>query len=381
MSRRSGAFRWVLWLTCALLLLFAGLPVHAEEANVSTVRFSASGDNLIHAPIYKQAARRAAEGERYNFDYCYADLTQLYAQQDVNWLNVETLCTAELEPSSYPEFSTPGECAEALYRAGIRVFSLATNHTYDKGAKGIEATLRFWQSMPENVVTTGLWKDDDSEDIPLQTVNGVTLAYLSYTEHTNGIPTSSAMPAHVIYTSQTEQIQRQVERAAQLADFVIVGVHWGNEDSHTIADRQRVLAQKLADWGADVIIGTHPHVLQDAQWLTAADGRQVFCAYSLGNLISTQSQPDQLIGAILTLTLQKTTLPDGTVRLEVLEPLLHPTVTHYGFGKSNARTYLYTSYTSALARSHGVREAYPEFNYFFIQQTFTQYISAEFLAA
>lgn len=347
---------------------------------VTTIKFSATGDNLIHAPIYKQAARRAAEGEAYSFDYCYANLVSLYADQDVNWINQETLCTNELEPSTYPCFSTPGECAEALYRAGIRVFSLSNNHTYDKGAKGIAATLRFWASMPEDVVTTGLWRgEEDYGTIPLQTVNGVTIAYLSYTEHTNGIPQSSAMTANVIYTSQTDVIERQVKKAAEQADFVVVGVHWGVENSHTISDAQRTLAQQLADWGADVIVGTHPHVLQDAQWLAAADGRQVFVAYSLGNIISTQSKPDQLIGAILTLQLQKTMQPDGTVQLAVLSPRLHPTVTHYDAGKSNVRTYLYKDYTAQLASSHGVRGDYSQFSYDYIANVVTANISAEFL--
>ena len=253
---------------------------------VQTVRFSATGDNLIHSPIYKQAKRQATGTEGYSFDYCYEHIAPFYAQQDVNWINQETLCTDELEPSTYPCFSTPGDCARALYRAGVRVFSLSNNHTYDKGASGIAATLRFWDSMPEDVVTTGLWKgESDYGHVPLQTVNGVTIAYLSYTEHTNGIPQNSSMQANVIYTSQTDVIEQQVKAARQLADFVVVGVHWGIENSHAIADPQRTLAQNLADWGADLIIGTHPHVLQNAQWLTAADGRQVFTAYSLGNFI------------------------------------------------------------------------------------------------
>jgi len=89
-----------------------------------------------------------------------------------------------------------------------------------------------------------------------------------------------------------------------------------------------------------VIVGTHPHVLQDAQWLTTEDDRQAFVAYSLGNFLSTQNKPDQLVGAILSLQLQKVTEPDGTVHCTVLEPKLLPTVTHYDAGKSNVRTYL-----------------------------------------
>lgn len=212
-----------------------------------------------------------------------------------------------------------------------------------------------------------------------QTVNGVTIAYLSYTEHTNGIPTSSSMPANVIYTSQTDVIEQQVRAAHQQADFVIVGVHWGVEDSHTIVDGQRTLAQQLADWGADVIVGTHPHVLQDAQWLSAADGRQTFVAYSLGNFLSTQNRPDQLVGAILNLQLQKTTEPDGTVQCAVLEPKLLPTVTHYDAGKSNVRTYLFRDYTQELAKQHGVRAKHSDFSLDTVQKIAQNNISSDFL--
>ena len=356
-------------------------PEPEPQPVVETIRFSAAGDNLIHSPIYKQAARRAGEDGTYSFDYCYEHIAPFYAEQDVNWINQETLCSDTLAPSTYPSFSTPGDCARALYRAGVRVFSLSNNHTYDKGASGIAATLQFWESMPEDVVTTGLWRgEEDYDRIPLQTVNGVTIAYLSYTEHTNGIRQNKNMTANIIYTSQTDVIERQVRLARQQADFVVVGVHWGVEDSHAIVDSQRTLAQQLADWGADVIVGTHPHVLQDAQWLTAADGRRSFAAYSLGNFLSTQSRPDQLVGAILTLQLQKTTQPNDSVQCEVLAPQLHPTVTHYDAGKANVRTYLLRDYTQELAAAHGVRAKYSDFSLDRIQKIAQNNISASFLS-
>ena len=309
------------------------LAVPEPQPVVTTLRFSATGDNLIHEPIYSQAARRAAEGEGYSFDYCYRNLLDFYAQQDINWINQETLCSKELAPSTYPCFSTPGECAEALYRAGFRVFSLSNNHTYDKGAAGIAATLRFWETMPKDVITTGLWKGEaDYGRIPIQTVDGVKIAYLSYTEHTNGIPRNSKMTANIIYTSQQDVMEQQV----------------------------RV-------------------VLQDAEWRTAADGRNVFVAYSLGNFLSTQSKPDQLIGAVLTLELEQTTEPDGSVHCAVRGPKLHVTVTHYDAGKSNVRTYLFRDYTPELAQAHGVRAAYPSFGYDYIRQTAQTYINSEFL--
>ena len=347
---------------------------------VQTVRFSATGDNLIHSPIYKQAKRRATGTEGYSFDYCYEHIAPFYAQQDVNWINQETLCTDELEPSTYPCFSTPGDCARALYRAGVRVFSLSNNHTYDKGASGIAATLRFWDSMPEDVVTTGLWKgESDYGRIPMQTVNGVTIAYLSYTEHTNGIPQSKAMTANIIYTSQTDVIEQQVRSAHQLADFVVVGVHWGVENSHTVVDAQRALAQSLADWGADLIVGTHPHVLQNAQWLTAADGRKVFTAYSLGNFISAQSKANNMIGGLFQFKINKEYDLDGNYKITITEPYFVPTITHYDANYKNIRNYLLKDYTPDLAASHGVVAYDNQFSYNYVENKVYSVIPEEFL--
>lgn len=360
----------------------APTPTPQPTPTVSTVRFSATGDNLIHNGIYNQAARRAqAAGEEgYDFSFCYDAVRDFYAGFDVNWINQETLVNDELEPSSYPCFSTPGDMGRELYDVGFRVFSLANNHTYDKGAEGIAATRRFWSSLPEDAVTCGLYAgEEDYENIVIRETNGIRIAYLSYTEFTNGIPTPSGAEANLIYTSQTDVIQRQIELARQQADFVVVGVHWGVEGSHKVTDAQRALAQQMADWGAGVVIGTHPHVVQDAQWLTAADGRQVFAAYSLGNFLNAQSTADTMIGVVLSFTLEKTTQPDGSSETVLKGPMLHPTVNHYGANYSQVRMYLYKDYTDELAQSHGVRENFPNFSRSYIESVLRDNIDNTFL--
>lgn len=105
----------------------------------------------------------------------------------------------------------------------------------------------------------------------------------------------------------------------------------------------------------------------------------MFTTYSLGNFISTQEKPDQLVGAILSVQLEKTTEPDGTVRCSVLSPRLLPTVTHYDAGKSNVRTYLLQDYTAALAQAHGVRNDYPDFSLEWIRTVTQKNIDPEFL--
>ncbi len=337
--------------------------------------FTASGDNLIHQRLYEQAKARSTDGT-YDFSYCYSKVADFYKEHDVNWFNQESLANNKLQASSYPTFSTPGQAVEALYDMNVRVFSIANNHTYDKGATGLDATVDFYENdMPDDICYSGLWNKDDLTYIPTYEYEGKTIAFLSYTYGTNGISTPSDSTRRVIYTEETDVIKAQVEKANQIADVVIVGCHWGTEDSHTIISDQTTLAQNLADWGADLIIGTHPHVVQDAAWITAADGRKVFCAYSLGNFISTQSKPDQVVGVVLDCTINIDA--DGTVTIQ--DPKLVPTVTVYGSNASNCHTVFLKDYTATEALKHGVRNKYSYFNYQWIVDMLSKYIDKEFL--
>lgn len=327
-------------------------PTPEPEPVVQTVRFSATGDNLIHEGLYNQAAARAGYNG-YDFGPAYENMREFYAGFDVNWLNQETLVNDLWEPSGYPCFSTPTGIFDALYDVGFRVFSTSNNHSYDKGASGIAASMEFWATVPEDVAVHGFYDLQSYDNLCYQTVNGITFAYLAYTEHTNGLPTPADTPYGVVYLSQTDVIQQQMAAARANCDVLVVSCHWGVEGSHEVTDGQRQMAQWLADQGADLIIGTHPHVTQTAQWLTAADGRSAFVAYSLGNFISAQSTPDTMIGAILDLTFEKTTQPDGTVTLAIRSPRLHPVVTQYEARYDNIRVYLYKDYTDELGAAHG----------------------------
>lgn len=355
-------------------------PSPTPGPQITTLRFSATGDNLIHNGIYEQAKRRAQQngGNGYDFSYCYENMRQFYSDFDINWINQETLVSDTLEPSTYPCFSTPGDMGRELYELGFRVFNLSNNHTYDKDTQGLQATLDFWASMPQGVITAGLYADSSTRPV-IQTVNGVRIAYLGFTEHTNGIKTPEAAPAHVIYTSELDVMQQLLEQARSEADVVVVSVHWGVEGSHSVTQAQRDLAQKMADWGADVIIGTHPHVVQTAQWLTASDGRQAFVAYSLGNFLNAQSTADTMVGMILTFTIEKTTQPDGSSITTVQNPLFYPTVNHYDANYANIRIYLLRDYTDDLAAAHGVREKFPGFSCGYITSMLKENVDEQFL--
>lgn len=327
-------------------------PTPEPTPVVETVRFSATGDDLIHEGIYNQARARGTDGG-YDFSAAYANLKDFYAGFDINWLNQETLVNDAFAPSGYPCFSTPTDIGKALYDVGFRVFSLSNNHSYDQGAEGIRSSMAFWDTMPDDVVTAGFYNLTSYDNLSYQTVNGITFGYLSYTQLTNGIPTPDGTEYGVVLLDDTDTVAQQMATARANCDVLVISCHWGIEGSHTVSDYQKEKAQWLADHGADLIIGTHPHVTQDAAWLTASDGRPVFVAYSLGNFINAQSEPDNMIGAILDLSVQKTTLPDGTATIALQNPVLHPVITQYENGYDNIRVYLYRDYTDELGAAHG----------------------------
>lgn len=334
-----------------------------------------TGDNLIHGAIYMQAHARGNYNS-YDFNYLYENVSPFLKDYDLCYINQETLINSVYEPSTYPTFSSPPELGGYLYSMGFRVFSIANNHTYDKGAGGIDATLSYWSKMPDDVLVTGLYTDsDDYMNIPLYEKNGITFAFLAYTEHTNGLPTPVGANAHVIYTSNEAVLEQQIRLANELADVVVVLPHWGVENSHIVSDAQRILAQKMCNWGADVILGTHPHVLQDIEWMVNEfTGENTLIIYSLGNFVSAQSTPDNLIGGFFTFDVVKY---EDTIQIENIH--FYPVVTHYGYNHSNITAYLYTDYSEEMALVHGVRSEYPYFNYAYIETVVRASIDDEYL--
>ncbi|MBQ5311744.1 MAG: CapA family protein [Oscillospiraceae bacterium] len=328
---------------------------HTPE--VKTVTFTAVGDNLIHSSIYKQAKRRAEVADleyvNYDFSYAYKGVEDLLDTADISVINQETLiCNDIFPPDSYPTFNSPCDLGNYMERLGFDVFGCANNHVLDKGAEGFEAALDYYDRR--EIVRVGAYRNEaDRDDLRIVERNGVKTAFLAYTEYTNGLRLPS--DTDLCYGSIADEMDievalEEVRQASKKADIVIVLLHWGVEDSDVISDNQRILAQRFADAGTDVILGSHPHVLRDIETLTAEDGRKVLCAYSLGNFISAQSVSRNLIGGILNFSV---TITDGRKEPAITEFI--PIVTHYDSNYANVRLYKLSDYTDELAAAHGVR--------------------------
>lgn len=340
----------------------------------SIVHITAAGDNLIHSSIYNQAHARATDGG-YDFEYAYENIRPLISG-DINILNQETpICNDIFEPSTYPCFNSPTQLGNQMLSLGFNVFNHANNHILDRGVKGTEATLDYWATK-ENVTVCGAYRnEEDMNNIRLREENGITFSFLGFTEHTNGLKVREDSDVKIIYTADLETIERQITEAKKLSDVVVVSVHWGVENSHIISDAQRSLAQKMADWGADIIIGTHPHVIQGMEFIKRSDGTPVLVAYSLGNFISAQDVNNRMIGGVLDLNVRKN---GATGEITIEDVKFIPVVTHYEWGFANIRVYPFSEYTKELASTHGVQKK-TEFSYDFIVKTLKENISEEFL--
>ena len=352
-------------------------PVITEESTTvtepppadRTVTFTALGDNLIHSSIYKQAAARAAEegAEGYDFTYAYAGVADLLDRTDITVLNQETLiCGEGYEPSTYPLFNSPPELGEHMSELGVDVFTIANNHTLDMGEEGLADCLAYYDE--NGFVRVGAYFDDeDRKNIRIIEKNGLKISFLAYTENLNGL-SLSGNTSLTIGRTDMEVMEEEIAAAKEISDICVVSLHWGLEDSGEQQEYQENDARRLAEAGADVIIGNHPHVLREIETIERSDGGQTIVAYSLGNFISAQSQGANLIGGILDFAV---TVPDGTDITKISDVVFTPIITHYDSGYKNIRLYKLSDYTEELADSHGVRQ-YSRFSMEFI----TDYLSA-----
>ena len=276
----------------------------AEAGGDTSIHVVAVGDNLVQQCVYQSAQAHSNDGTSYNFDYCYDNIKPLI-NGDLNIINQETLICGdgfEVSGSNF-NFNSPVELGDAVVGMGFNVITMCNNHLLDKGESGLNGCLNYWdQKMQQypDILACGVYRDyvDMQQHIRTKEFNGKTVAFLSYTENTNGYSLPDNSELEIVYTSQEDIIQQQIAAAKEIADVVVVTCHWGVEDTYNVTDGVKALAQKIIDWGGDVIIGTHPHVAQTMEYLTRPDGTQGFVFYSLGNFISAQTDNMNLIGEL-----------------------------------------------------------------------------------
>lgn len=312
------------------------------EPKVLQARLVAVGDIMMHSP--QIPAAYDVTTDTYSF-HSYFDQVKPLLEGDWVFANLETpLAGEELGGySGYPLFNAPEELADALREAGFNVLSTANNHSLDRWERGLLNTLANLKAR--GLIPVGTSESAEAaETITLVEKNGISMAFLAYTYGTNGIPIPEGKD-YLVNLIDEAKIKADIVRAREQADVVTVSLHFGVEYQRQPNEEQKSLARSLVASGADIILGSHPHVVQPFEIIETVsdDGtpRQGIVIYSLGNFISNQG-PDQGtakytdVGVIFSVNVTKR-LPEGTVELKVEEPV--PTWVHksYANGKRQYR--------------------------------------------
>ena len=331
-----------------------------EEYDITLM---ALGDNLLHMAVVKTG--KQSDGT-YDYSFLFEGVSEFLEVADIKVTNQETILGGnDLGFSGYPAFNSPTEVADAIAAAGFNVVLHATNHATDKGLSGLKYCSDYWDNNHPEVLKAGIHSEETYGDIPLLTVKDITFAILNYTYGPNAETLNAAYRGYldmlcdydretgaINFTELNPQVIEDIKAARELADVVIVFPHWGTEYQTSPSVYQQKFASQLAEAGADLIIGTHPHVTQPVEWLTTSDGRQTLCFYSLGNYVSTQNRISTMLEGMAWVTFH--VAEDGVTITDEKSGML-PLVCHY---KQNTlrmeKVYLLEDYTEELAVKHGI---------------------------
>ena len=250
------------------------------------------GDNLIHDKIYWDAK----SGDSYDFKPIFTKIKPIIQKYDIAYYNQETILGgSDIGVSSYPAFNSPYEVGDAMIDTGFNLVSLATNHTMDRGERAILNSRKYWDSKSDVLAVGSYSSTDDRNKIRIVTKNNIRYTMLNYTYGTNGISVPSGKEYLVniwpvtgnnpdtdtLYQEYKSQVKKDIEQVRDKVDLLIVAMHWGVEYQDMPNRYQEDMASYLASLGVNIIIGTHPHVIQPVTWIN-----QTLVIYSLGNFLS-----------------------------------------------------------------------------------------------
>lgn len=270
--------------------------------STNTVSLLFIGDIMGHDPQISSAYNDSTK--RHEYDDCFKFIMPEINEVDFAIANLEVTLAGK-PYRGYPQFSSPDELAVACKNAGIDILVTANNHSCDRGKDGIIRTLKVLDSL--KIQHTGTF-NDSLERLTKQPLiikkNNIRIALLNYTYGTNGLPIPYPTIVNIINKKQIEK-DLAITKLSK-PDKIIIFIHWGTEYQSNPNTEQISLTDFFFEKGADIIIGSHPHVIQKMVWLKDnLTGNDKIIAYSLGNFISNQRQQKTDGGAILKLIISK----------------------------------------------------------------------------
>lgn len=289
--------------------------------DADTLTIKVFGDVMMHKAQIDAAHR--------GYDKYFTYIAEEISSADLAIANMEFTLAGE-PYTGYPGFSAPDEFAEHLAKCGFDIFLCANNHIYDKGSKGARRTLDIYRKLNERygIQYTGLAESQEEREDPLIVIRkGIKLALTNMTYGTN-LGATDHWPK-VLYQNDKSTVTSAMSKADRMSDISIVFPHWGTEYELIHSDNQEITAEWLINLGADLIIGSHPHVAQDTEVINGVE-----VAYSLGNMVSNMSAANTQLGLMATITIARE--PNGDITLLPLK------LTHLWCSRPGGLTNSYT---------------------------------------
>lgn len=259
-----------------------------KSEDLKMARLFFGGDVLPHLNFDNYARNYGTEG--YDYDRNFEKLKDFALEADYFMVNCEFTTHPDLEPSGYPTFNSNEAIFESLSEIGVDVITTANNHCLDTGLDGVDYTIDAINKY--GIENVGTRKDESDKNYLIKEVNGIKLGILAYADQLNGLEYLLDTPEKKAKVNMidSEQIRSDIKSAIKDgAEFIVVYPHWGVEYQSYPEEYQITLARNMIEWGADMVIGNHPHVIQPREEYEAKDGRKGIIYYSLGNLVSNQN--------------------------------------------------------------------------------------------
>ncbi len=305
---------------------------HANQADgeVKSFDLAAVGDMLPHETVTNAAK---VDGGYNYLNLISPELQKSFQKAELRFCNQEAPSAAKLGIRGYPAFNAPAQFPKDLASFGCNIISTGNNHANDGGQAGINGTLDEWDAIKPLAVSGSNRSLAEQDKLRIFEEDGVKFGFVAFTQDSNSEPPE---PFSINSLDNLSLVSSQISKLRQQVDVVIVSAHWGTEDSHIVSSAQKQAAQKLAELGADIIIGSGPHVWQPYAEVRSG-GRVSHVWYSIGNGLNSQTKADQLFSGVALLKITK--LKTGQVQID--SPRVLPTYMHYvwaeGVGSSNAK--------------------------------------------
>ena len=315
------------------------------EVKPATMRVASAGDIIMNSSVVDSGR---LESGAYSFNHLFAHLTHELVTFDLRTLSQETAMAGSAYGFGYTwPLNAPQELGRAEVASGFNVILHATDHTLDTGYEGVHNELSWWHAELPNTPILGIAEPDPVANPGLSDyVNNVFTVEkdgfrIAILNHSVGIVDNDR---HVVSALDEEKVRQDVLKAKDLgAEMIIACPHWGQENIGEVTEEQERFAHLYADLGVDVIVGTHPRVLQRAEIIQGANGHRCVCFYSLGCLTSSLNH-ENFLGGLAEFTLSRAEGGSCAVTGAVIKPIVT-----YRAGGDAYTTYLLSDYNDDLA--------------------------------